>query len=620
VPTSIRPGDVLADRYRLVDLLSESGGGRFWRAHDRILERHVALHVISADDARAEGLLTAARRSATVLDQHILRVLDAERTGQLCYVVNEWGSGTSLDIMLAAGGVLAPRRAAWLVGEVAAACAIAHSVGVAHGRLNPENVLIDTSGAVRVIGWCVDAALHGRPEGRASEDVADLAGLLYAALTGKWAGPSASAVPLAPTDHGRVLRPRQVRAGIPRTLDALCDEVLNPQDGPRSVQGASDIRYLLEDFVGDPAGIQESMVSRLVSRSHEKVVLPSVPEFGLRLPGTTEPEGPSEPDASLAPAQEDEPTQMSLPSLDPADDPAGADDPADDRAADPSEHATTSTPAAPPPPLEEPPARPLFAPDPIDGAPARTPRPRPQGAAPSQSYWPWETTGHAAVDSTGGWGTGWSTGTQDPVEEEVPGRNTFRLAAVLLACLLLLVAIAVAFNIGRGRTPLGAVPEESSPTTAAPTQAASAEPLRASGATDLDPQGDDGDENGDLAPLAVDGDPTTTWRTSTYVQQFGPGGLKTGVGLVVDLGQARTISAVELAVVGDGTAVQVFVTDQAPTDVAGLTPAVTAEVEPRTRVDLDAPAEGRFVTVWLTALPAVDGGFRGEVGEISVLG
>src|SRR5215218_11255215 len=89
VPSSIRPGDVLADRYRLVDLLSESGGGRFWRAHDRVLERHVALHVIAADDPRADLLQEAARRSATVLDPRILRVLDVERVADHCFVVNE---------------------------------------------------------------------------------------------------------------------------------------------------------------------------------------------------------------------------------------------------------------------------------------------------------------------------------------------------------------------------------------------------------------------------------------------------------------------------------------------------------------------------------------------------
>jgi hypothetical protein len=82
VSHATRPGDVLADRYRLVDLLSESGAGRFWRAHDKVLERHVALHVIGADDERADGLLEAARRSATVLDQRILRVLDADRAAR----------------------------------------------------------------------------------------------------------------------------------------------------------------------------------------------------------------------------------------------------------------------------------------------------------------------------------------------------------------------------------------------------------------------------------------------------------------------------------------------------------------------------------------------------------
>ncbi|MFC6345137.1 protein kinase family protein, partial [Nocardioides hankookensis] len=176
MPSSIRPGDVLADRYRLVDLLTESGGGRFWRAHDRVLERHVALHVIAEDDERAAALLEAARRSATIHDRRLLRVLDADKADGLCYVINEWGSGDSLDIMLASGP-LGPRRAAWLVSEVAGAVAAGHELGVCHGRLIPENVLVDSTGAVRLIGYAVDAAMHGLPPGRVSTDVADLGGL-----------------------------------------------------------------------------------------------------------------------------------------------------------------------------------------------------------------------------------------------------------------------------------------------------------------------------------------------------------------------------------------------------------------------------------------------------------
>ena len=146
MPQSIRPGDVLADRYRLIDLLTESGGGRFWRAHDRVLQRHVAVHVIGESDERAPGLIEAARRSATILDRRLLRVLDADHTDGLCFVVNEWGQGHSLDVMLAKSGPLAPRRAAWLISEVAASIAVAHAAGIAHGRLVPENVLVDRTG------------------------------------------------------------------------------------------------------------------------------------------------------------------------------------------------------------------------------------------------------------------------------------------------------------------------------------------------------------------------------------------------------------------------------------------------------------------------------------------
>ncbi len=146
MPNSIRPGDVLAGRYRLVDLLSESGGGRFWRAHDRMLERHVAVHVIAADDERAEGLLEAARRSATVLDRRLLRVLDADQRDGVCYVVNEWGSGTSLDILVANEGPLAPAARPGWSPRWPASIAAAHEAGVAHGRLVPENVLIDDTG------------------------------------------------------------------------------------------------------------------------------------------------------------------------------------------------------------------------------------------------------------------------------------------------------------------------------------------------------------------------------------------------------------------------------------------------------------------------------------------
>ena len=128
----------------------------------------------------------------------------------------------------------------------------------------------------------------------------------------------------------------------------------------------------------------------------------------------------------------------------------------------------------------------------------------------------------------------------DEPDDEVPGRNWLRLAAAVAAGLLLLVAIVMAYNLGRGRTPLGAEPTDSATSGSPSPSKTTAKALTGLVATDLDPQGDPPSENPELAPLAVDGDPATAWRSLTYKQNFGPGGLKTGLGLVVDLGAART--------------------------------------------------------------------------------
>ncbi len=309
---SFRPGDVLAGRYRLVDLLVESGTGRFWRAHDQVLDRRVALHVIAAEDPRSEALLDAARRSTRVVDRRLLRVLDAAVEGEFCYVVNEWGTGVSLDILVGSGTVLEPRQAAWLVGQLAEALAKAHDRGVSHGRLIPENVLVDQHGEVRVIGLCVDAALHGAAYDRSSSDVADLAGMLYCALTAHWAGPSRSAVRRAPTEHTQLLRPRQVRAGVPRVLDQVCDVVLHPHvgaRGPLEEISAAGIARALESFVGEPVGVGAALARTLP---------PARERFAVTLPP--------------------EPVQRARPSADPARQPAKEPQPPEPPAAQPPRH------------------------------------------------------------------------------------------------------------------------------------------------------------------------------------------------------------------------------------------------------------------------------------------
>lgn len=623
MPRPMRPGDVLAGRYRLVDLMSEARGGRFWYAHDNVLDRHVALHVIPEDDERAAKLMSAARRSATLHDPRLLRVLDADTLEGSCFVVNEWGEGTSLDVMLL-DQPLAPRRAAWIVGEVGQMIAHAHDAGVAHGRLVPENVLVDEAGAVKVIGFGVDAALHGLPVGSPERDLADLTGVLYAALTGKWAGPSMSEVPSAPSESGHPLRPRKVRAGVPRALDALCDDVLGSRlnGQPSYCSSVRDLVGALNEFVGDPTVVAAEEAQRQRNgrgrpaahhRQTDTGTLPAFPAAGAAAPdeatsatplpasGDVEPD-PGEPDID-EPDVDDEhaqDTQVGAPVFyDDVDDVGWA-----------SPGGTTSP---PPPPFEEPAARPLFAPDP------------PGGRRPSAPPHAHQDTGTHGTGTGGFWP--WGTGTAPPIVEEdeepgheaVPGRSWMRVAILLALALVVLVATIYAFNRGRDGTPfVGGDDPTGSPTASVPTEPQVVEVVEA---RDFDPLGDPPEENPEDAGNVVDGNPETTWRTSTYRQDLGPEGLKEGVGLMLDLGQERELREVTVTLVGSPTELQVLVAtgDQAP-GAADQLERVAEQRANGTTVTLatEEPVAARWVVVWLTALPPADDGYRGEVAEVVV--
>lgn len=587
-----RPGDVLAGRYRLADLLSETGQGRFWLAHDDILGRAVAVHVLDSDDPRAPDLMNAAKSSAAIVDARLLRVLDAETRGGIAYVVNEWGRGTSLDVLLARSGPLEPRHAAWIVGEVAATLARAHELGHAHGRLNPENVLLDEGGSVRVIGFAVEAALYGLPPGTPADDVIDLAGVLQAALTGTWSGSSESAVPRTPQAHGHPLRPRQVRAGVPKALDDLCDHILNPDARGRHQGPAIDARHVrdaLRGFVGDPADVAGRRPDQIVELGAEQATAehPAV----LDAPGNDTRSDTA--DTRDTADTHDTPTDTPVP---PAEVPTQAGIPAFED--DDSWHRPRLDPAPPPPPLEAPTPKPLFADEPRVPR-ATTPRSTPV-VDPAEELWPW--TEPAAPP------------------DRPPARRRWLPLGIGL---LVLVLVAAAVLVIRALTTGGDGGDAAGPSPSATTSTRSARPITDLTATDFDPLGKPPVENPHDAKYAVDGDPSTSWRTADYKAQLGfePPALKSGVGLLIDLRRSYTVSSVDLTLVGAPTGVSLYVTADRPTGVADLTPVATTDVTGTTAtVPISPAAAGRYVVVWLTALPEVPGGFRGTVAEVGVTG
>lgn len=125
--------------------------------------------------------------------------------------------------------------------------------------------------------------------------------------------------------------------------------------------------------------------------------------------------------------------------------------------------------------------------------------------------------------------------------------------------------------------------------------------------------------NPDTAEFALDRNPITAWTTDTY---YSPDltTIAAPVGLILDLGSPRAVSAVSMELVGTGSTVSVRVgsTPQAEPESWAVLAEAAGVAE---TIDLRSPRPvvGRYVLVWFTRLPPADSGYAGGVREISVL-
>ena len=219
-------GSWVADRYRLVEQLGPRGGSVAWKAADQLLARPVTVYTLVPGLRCAREVMAAARAAGRVSDPRLARIFDANDVAFPVHVVTEWPSGVRLAELVAAGP-LEPWQAARMIAEAAQAVAAAHEDGLAHLCLAPESLWCGVQGEVKITGLEIDAALFGtRASDPAETDTRGLARLLYAALTGYWPGPEQAGLPPAPRSGGRVCCARQVRPGIPASLDRVACRAL----------------------------------------------------------------------------------------------------------------------------------------------------------------------------------------------------------------------------------------------------------------------------------------------------------------------------------------------------------------------------------------------------------
>ncbi|MCK9920576.1 serine/threonine protein kinase [Frankia sp. AgPm24] len=629
--TAVLAETVLDRRYRLMSALTTRGPVTLWRGDDNVLTRPVAVRIVEHDqlapgdappgadhEQAARRLLAAAINSGRLVHPGAASTYDATTTTsgsrRISYVVSEWVDGRTLR-QLTAQGPLRPEQAGAVVLAAARVIAAAHERGIHHGDLNPGDVIVSSHGTVKIIDLEIGGVLAqleraGRPSsngdhaaapeaGEASDpeatqvsgalgpdgpaeaaasDLRALGGLLYAGLTGHWPLGNDPSLPGAPLSGGRLRTPRQLTHTVPRDLDAITMAALGDDRAGEPITTAAELVEELESInpvdavldtglmsLGDAPPNTEAMdVDSYDSTGYQSANYPSQNRYS----DTTDYPGPGQ------------------------DRRGGRYDDRGGRYDDRGGYQDGSR----------------------GGFDTR-------GGYNEQGYPPGRG-GYPPSDRQGS-GPGRDRGGHST---RGPGRSGSSLTRLLpwIALVVILIVIAVvavvALNGDNGKG--GQV----SPTSTAPGQLApTGDLIRPAVVDSFDPnsQGRDKTEKPGEVRNATDGDKATVWHTESYVSaQFG--GLKPGVGLRFDFGQAITPSNVTVQVGPEGPVSFELRSASAQSDsIEGYQTVVSHSAsasDTSGMVQLPMPSDlkpARYWVLWLTALPAADGGYRGSIAEIA---
>ncbi|MFH8984101.1 serine/threonine-protein kinase [Streptomyces varsoviensis] len=261
---------LVADRYRLGDLLGRGGMGEVWRASDEVLGRQVAVKLLlgnDGDESAAMRFRMEAQTAARLNHHQVVGVYDFGAWDGRFYLVMELVQGPSLaqELSSAAGGALAPARVADIAAQAAAGLAAAHRQGVVHRDVKPGNLMTDADGTLKIgdfgiarfvdetsagltsAGQIVGTSTYLAPEralGRAAgpgSDVYALGCVLYQLLVGQppfWAD-TPTALLYQHVDSEPV-PPRQYCGGLPSAFEEYLLRMLakRPEDRPTAQEAA----------------------------------------------------------------------------------------------------------------------------------------------------------------------------------------------------------------------------------------------------------------------------------------------------------------------------------------------------------------------------------------------
>ena len=268
-------GTLLASgRYEILEILGQGAMGAVYKAKDRELDRLVAIKVIQPELANSRVMLKRFKQELILARQithkNVVRIFDIGETEGMKFITMEYIDGGDLKSLIIERRKLPPLEAVDIVRQICQALDAAHSEGVVHRDLKPQNIMMDHTGRVVVMdfgiahskdmpGMTMTGALMGTPEYMSPEqaegkktdlraDIFAVGIIFYEMLTGKIPFKADTVVEtMYKRTRERPVPPIELDASIPLQANQIIMKCLEPAL-ERRYQSVKEILKDLEAF------------------------------------------------------------------------------------------------------------------------------------------------------------------------------------------------------------------------------------------------------------------------------------------------------------------------------------------------------------------------------------
>ncbi|MGH2452747.1 MAG: protein kinase domain-containing protein, partial [bacterium] len=271
----MKTGTPLSNRYRIEEKLGEGGMGVVYKAHDTVLDRSVAIKILSPREVGdgAARLVREARSVARLDHPHIVAVYDAGEVEGHPFIVMQLVSGKSLR-----DTTVTVDQAVVFARQICQALDHAHSRGVIHRDIKPDNIMVTDGGIVKMMDFGLarsegrtrltqtgmivgtvaymapELVLRGEADGRS--DLYSLGCVLYEVITGR--PPFTGDDPISIiSQHLQVppVAPRWYNAAVSPELEGVLLKLM-AKDPAERYASAQDVLAALEQLTATPPPAQ----------------------------------------------------------------------------------------------------------------------------------------------------------------------------------------------------------------------------------------------------------------------------------------------------------------------------------------------------------------------------